>query len=143
MECQASGIENTINFISLVRSVSHGSDSDHGNHECAIDAEQFAILVNTVMDNYLKAHQDENVVNGEKGIAEQVNAVLEEYKKAFHHPLFNARMIRPCEPSNQNRKKNGLAEIRNAINTPNSGKVCAAVRICQTQSGMGRKGRLY
>lgn len=35
------------------------------------------------MDSYLKAHQEKVVVEGEKPMAKQVGAVLEEYKKAL------------------------------------------------------------
>ena len=56
---------------------------DHVNQEPVIDAEQFNMLVSAAMDSYLKAHQDKVVVEGEKPMAKQVRAVLEEYKKAL------------------------------------------------------------
>lgn len=53
-----------------------------GNQEPVMDAEQFNMLVAAAMDSYLKAQQDK-VVEGEKPMAKQVRAVLEEYKKAL------------------------------------------------------------
>ena len=48
-----------------------------------IVAEQFTKSLATAMDSYLKAHQNKVVVEGEKPMAKQVRAVLEEYKKAL------------------------------------------------------------
>lgn len=59
-----------------------GNRGSSGNQEPAIDAEQFNRLVAAAMDSYLKSHQDK-VVEGEKPMAKQVRAMLEEYKKAL------------------------------------------------------------
>lgn len=75
-------IEDAVKSISQKSEESLGNNHDHGNQGCAIDAEQFAMQVATAMDNYLKAPQDKNVVDGEKSTAKQVEEVLEEYKKA-------------------------------------------------------------
>ena len=60
-----------------------GNCGDHSIHEPVIDAEQFTKSMAAAMDNYLKAHQDKVVVEGEKPMAKQVRAVLEEYKKVL------------------------------------------------------------
>lgn len=76
-------IEDAVKSMSQKSEESHGNTLDHSHQECTIDAEQFAMQVATAMDNYLKAPQDKNTVDGEKSTAKQVEEVLEEYKKAL------------------------------------------------------------
>lgn len=76
-------IEDAVKDMNRESDESFGSRIDHGNQGCAIDTEQFGKLVATAMGDYLKAHQDKNVVDGEKSTAKQVEEILEEYKKAL------------------------------------------------------------
>lgn len=75
-------IEDAIKSINQESDESLGNRGGSGNQEPVIDAEQFNMLVAATMNSYLKAHQDK-VVEGEKPMAKQVRAVLEEYKKAL------------------------------------------------------------
>lgn len=76
-------IEDAVKDMNRMSDESLGNNNDHGNQRCAIDTEQFGKLVATAMGDYQKAHQDKNVVDGEKSTAKQVEEVLEEYKKAL------------------------------------------------------------
>ena len=76
-------IEDAVKDMNRENDESLGNRIDHSNQGCAIDTEQFGKLVATAMGNYLKAHQNKVVVEGEMPMAKQVSAVLEEYKKAL------------------------------------------------------------
>ena len=76
-------VEDAVKSMSQKSEESLGNTLDHSNQECTIDAKQFAMQVATAMDNYLKSHQEKNVLDGEKSTAKQVEEVLEEYKKAL------------------------------------------------------------
>ena len=76
-------IEDAVKDMNRMSDESLGNNHDHGNQGCTINTEQFGKLVATAMGDYQKAHQDKNVVDGEKSTAKQVEEVLEEYKKAL------------------------------------------------------------
>ena len=76
-------IEDAVKSMSRKSDDSLGNNHDHSNKACTIDAEQFSKSVATAMDSYLKAHQDKNVVDGEKAKAKQIEDVLEKYKAAL------------------------------------------------------------
>ncbi|MBR5084610.1 MAG: hypothetical protein IKX33_08415 [Prevotella sp.] len=76
-------IEDAVKSISQKSEESLENNHDHSNQECAVDGEQLGKSVAVAMDNYLKAPQDKNTVDGEKSTAKQVEEVLEEYKKAL------------------------------------------------------------
>ena len=76
-------IEDAVKSMNQESIESLGNCGGSGNQGCVIDAEQFTKSVATAMDSYLKAHQEKVVVEGEKPMAKQVGAVLEEYKKAL------------------------------------------------------------
>ena len=65
-------IEDAVKSMNQESDESLGNRADHSNQECAIDAEQFTKLVAVAMDNYLKAHQDKVVMEGEKPMSKQV-----------------------------------------------------------------------
>ena len=75
-------IEDAVKSMNQESNESLGNRGGSGNQEPDIDAEQFTKSVAAAMDSYLKAHQDK-VVEGEKPMAKQVRAVLEEYKKSL------------------------------------------------------------
>ncbi len=76
-------IEDTVRSLNLESNESLGNRANHHHQETVIDTEQFTKSVVAAMDSFLKAHQDKVVVEGERPIAKQVRAVLEEYKKAL------------------------------------------------------------
>ena len=76
-------IEDAVKSVNQESDESLGNCGDHGNQEPVFDAEQLTKLVAAAMDSYLKIHQDKVVVEGEKPMAKQVRAVLEEYQKAL------------------------------------------------------------
>ena len=76
-------IEDAVKNMNQVSDESLGNRGDHGIQEPVIDAEQFTKSVAVAIDSYLKAHQDKIVVEGERPMAKQVEAVLEEYNKAL------------------------------------------------------------
>ena len=75
-------IEDYVKNMNQENGESLGNRGVHHNQMPVIDTEQFTKSVAAAMDSYLKAHQD-NVVIGEKSMAKQIGAVLEEYKKAL------------------------------------------------------------
>lgn len=76
-------IEDAVKNMNQESNESLGNSGGSGNQMPVIDAEQFTKSVAAAMDSYLKAHQDKIVVEGEKPMAKQVEAVLEEYKNAL------------------------------------------------------------
>ena len=76
-------IEDAVKGMNRECNESFGNRIGHGNQGRAIDTEQFGKLVATAMGDYLKSHQEKNVLDGEKSTAKQVEEVLEEYKKAL------------------------------------------------------------
>lgn len=75
-------IEDAVKSMNQESDESLGNSGGSGNQMPVIDAEQFTKSVAAAMDSYLKAHQDK-VVEREKPMAKQVEAVLEEYNKAL------------------------------------------------------------
>ena len=76
-------IEDVVKSMNQESDESLGNSGNSSNQMPFFDAEQFTMSVATAMDSYLKAHQNKVVVEGEKPMAKQVEAVLEKYNKAL------------------------------------------------------------